>query len=227
MARTKAIVNTPVDYIAVQADIVKALTNSKSFWPAGQKLSSDSSKFFAFHLWFLPDFGNYGPLFIRQAWHCAGSYRKSDGRGGCDGGRIRFEPERSWPDNTNLDKSKRILWPVKEKYPSLSWGDLIILAGDTAIKSMGGRLFKRMALNINNYDNYYSSLNRQDPFSDSVEAALMTPTGRTVCNSAPLRSRQNSSLVPSKATVPTRSARIPLVSYTSTLLVRLAIHTRT
>eukprot|EP01035_Chromulina_nebulosa_P028986 gene28987-38346_t len=85
MAGTKAI--TPVDYIAVQADIVEALTNSKSFWPA--------------------DFGNYGPLFIRQAWHCAGSYRKSDGRGGCDGGEV-------------------------------SWGDLIILAGDTAIKSMGG-----------------------------------------------------------------------------------------
>eukprot|EP00927_Polykrikos_kofoidii_P018300 TRINITY_DN18465_c0_g1_i1.p1 TRINITY_DN18465_c0_g1~~TRINITY_DN18465_c0_g1_i1.p1 ORF type:complete len:494 (+),score=49.93 TRINITY_DN18465_c0_g1_i1:47-1483(+) len=115
-----------LDLQAVVSDLRELFTDSQECWPA--------------------DYGNYGPLFVRLAWHCSGTYRDTDKRGGCGGGRQRFEPERSWPDNVNLDKARALLWPIKKKYDTgLSWGDLFTLAGTAAIKSMGGPVSKYCA----------------------------------------------------------------------------------
>ncbi len=111
-----------LDYAALKRDIRALMTDSQEWWPA--------------------DYGHYGPLFIRMAWHSAGTYRTADGRGGAGSGTMRFAPLNSWPDNGNLDKARRLLWPIKQKYgDAISWADLMILTGNVALESMGFKTF--------------------------------------------------------------------------------------
>ncbi|ELY72875.1 catalase/peroxidase HPI [Natronobacterium gregoryi] len=155
-----------LDLEEVKEDIEDVLTTSQEWWPA--------------------DYGHYGPLMIRMAWHSAGTYRTNDGRGGADGGRQRLPPLNSWPDNANLDKARRVLWPVKQKYGrSLSWADLMILAGNVSLESMG---FETFGFGGGREDDFKpdksaywgpeNEMEESDRFSDDGE--LEDPLGATV-----------------------------------------------
>jgi len=154
-----------LDLEAVEQDLRELMTDSQDWWPA--------------------DFGHYGPFFIRMSWHAAGTYRVADGRGGAGGGQQRFEPLNSWPDNANLDKARRLLWPIKQKYGrNLSWADLIVLAGTVAMDDMG---FETYGFAGGRADDWEPDLVYWGPEQEMMaderfdeEGELMNPLGATV-----------------------------------------------
>lgn len=149
-----------VDIDALKADIKKIMTTSQDWWPA--------------------DYGNYGPFFIRMAWHSAGTYRTQDGRGGAGGGQQRFEPLNSWPDNANLDKARRLLWPVKQKYgKQVSWADLMILSGNVALESMG---FKTMGFAGGRADDFEPDLVYWGPENKFMASDRFDKNGKLIKN---------------------------------------------
>jgi catalase-peroxidase len=154
-----------VDLQALKADIAAVMTDSQPWWPA--------------------DFGHYGPFFVRMAWHAAGTYRTSDGRGGAGSGAQRFAPLNSWPDNGNLDKARRLLWPVKAKYgAAVSWGDLMVLTGNVAMETMG---FKTFGFGGGREDTWQPS----DDTDWGTERKWLTANGARYAPDAPVRDLSN------------------------------------
>ncbi|PDS25384.1 catalase/peroxidase HPI [Flavobacterium branchiophilum] len=153
-----------LDYNALKKDLQDLMTQSNDMWPA--------------------DFGNYGPLFIRMAWHSAGTYRSGDGRGGSRAGQQRFAPLNSWPDNVNLDKARRLLWPIKQKYGSkISWADLMILTGNVALESMGFKTYGFAGGRVDVWEPesnvYWGSENKWLDHARSIDGDLEDPLAAT------------------------------------------------
>ncbi len=149
-----------VDIAALKADIKKVMMTSQDWWPS--------------------DYGNYGPFFIRMAWHSAGTYRIEDGRGGAGGGQQRFEPLNSWPDNASLDKARRLLWPVKQKYgKQVSWADLMVLSGNVALESMG---FKTMGFAGGRTDDFEPDLVYWGPENKFMASDRFDKNGKLIKN---------------------------------------------